>query len=283
MEFYLEEGKQLSPNSSTLILPALSIGNVGQLAVDLLISSLKAENIGCLDDPNVLPCVGNDAYSPLPVGKLALPLEAYESSSSSALTLVQQRSPVIKGMVLPYAKNMANFAAANGKKHVILLSSLDFGRWKNIDMSSGLQIYYLSSSNTDGTDAVCESHGWKRLQDYNPTQRTWKYLDTLAEEGSVPDEEFPFEELGDEDYYPSLPFAALYSCFKAKGLKVTCLFCYCSEGDNISEAFSMAEAASKLMGLSQNDFPGDDNGGGKWITPFSWQSVYGPPADMSLF
>lgn len=43
--------------------------------MDLLISSIKAENIGCLDDPNVLPCVGNDAYSPSPVGKLALPLE----------------------------------------------------------------------------------------------------------------------------------------------------------------------------------------------------------------
>ncbi|KAL6502522.1 hypothetical protein OROHE_024527 [Orobanche hederae] len=314
MEVYLEDGKQLNPNCSTLVLPALSIGNVGQLAVDLLISSLKADKIGYLDDPNVLPCVGNDAYSPLPLGKLALPVEAYESSSS-ALTLVQQRSPVIKvsnysmqlgsigdsemqvgdnlylakrtvlimlvkqGMMIEYAKNMANFAAANGKKHVVVLSSLDFGRWRNINMSSGLQIYYLSSSNMDGTDADCESLGWNRLQDYNPDQRTWKYLDTLAEEGSMPDEEFPFEELGDEDYYPSLPFAALFSCFKAKGIKVTCLLCYCSEGDNIPEAFYMAEATSRFVGLSDKEFQGD----GKWITPFSWQSVYGPPADMTIF
>ncbi|KAL6514579.1 hypothetical protein OROGR_020158 [Orobanche gracilis] len=278
MEVYLEDGKQLNPNCSTLVLPALSIGNVGQLAVDLLISSLKADRIGYLDDPNVLPCVGHDAYSPLPLGKLVLPVEAYESSSS-ALTLVQQRSPVIKGMMIEYAKNMANFAAANGKKHVVVLSSLDFGRWRNIDMSSGLQIYYLSSSNMDGTDADCESLGWNRLQDYNPDQKTWKYLDTLAEEGSMPDEDFPFEELGDEDYYPSLPFAALFSCFEAKGIKVTCLLCYCSEGDNIPEAFYVAEATSRFVGLSDKEFQGDD----KWITPFSWQSVYGPPADMTLF
>ncbi|GFP85441.1 proteasome assembly chaperone 2 [Phtheirospermum japonicum] len=256
MEFHLEEGKKSNPKCSTLILPALSIGNVGQLAVDLLISSLKADKIGCLDDPNVLPCVGNDAYSPSPLGKLALPLEAYESSSS-ALTLVQQRSPVIKGMTIEYAKNMANFAAANEKKHVVILSSLDFGRWRNINMSSGLQIYYLSSSNVDGTDSECESLGWNRLQDYDPAQRTWKHLDALAEEGSMPDEDFPIEELGDEDYYPSLPFAALFSCFKAKGLKVTCLLCYCSEGDNIPEAFSMAEAASRLTGLSDNGFKGE--------------------------
>ncbi|GKE72885.1 proteasome assembly chaperone 2, partial [Tanacetum coccineum] len=54
--------------------PALSIGNVGQLAVDLLIASSKAERIGCLDDPNVLPCVGNDGYSFATQGDLVLPL-----------------------------------------------------------------------------------------------------------------------------------------------------------------------------------------------------------------
>lgn len=75
-------------------------------------------------------------------------------------------------------------------------------------------MHYLSSSNADGTDADCESLGWNRLQDYNPDQRMWKYLDAVALDGSVLDEDFPFEELADEDYYPSLPFAALFSGFK---------------------------------------------------------------------
>lgn len=52
---------------------------MGQLAVDLLIASTKAERIGYLDDPNVLPCVGNDAYTPTPQGDLALPLEGCSS------------------------------------------------------------------------------------------------------------------------------------------------------------------------------------------------------------
>ncbi|CAI9781912.1 unnamed protein product [Fraxinus pennsylvanica] len=280
MEFYVEEGKESDHNCSTLILPALSIGNVGQLAVDLLISSLKAEKIGYLDDPNILPCVGNDAYWPSPPGDLTLPLEAYQSSSS-ALSLVQQRSPVVKGMMVEYAKNLANFVASNGKKHVIILSSLDFGRWHSIDVSSGLQIFYLSTSNIDGTDEDCEKLGWHRLQEYNPSQRMWKYLNTLAEGGSTMEEDLRFEELGDEDYYPSLPFAALFSCLKTKGLKVTCLLCYCSEGDNIPEAFHLAEAASKLTGLNQNEFHGNE--AGRWVVPFSWKSVYGPPADLTLF
>nr|XP_023883739.1 proteasome assembly chaperone 2-like [Quercus suber] len=82
-----------------LLLPALSIGNVGQLAMDLMVSSTRAERIGLFDDPFLLPCVGNDAYGPQPQGQLALPLEAYDSSSK-ALTLVQQRSPVVKVVTL---------------------------------------------------------------------------------------------------------------------------------------------------------------------------------------
>lgn len=62
--------------------PALSIGNVGQLAVDLLVASMKAERVGYLDTPFVLPCVGNDAYGPVPNGELALPLEGSNSFAS---------------------------------------------------------------------------------------------------------------------------------------------------------------------------------------------------------
>ncbi|KAM7250179.1 hypothetical protein ACFE04_022062 [Oxalis oulophora] len=278
MEFVVEEGKVSHPECSTLLLPALSIGNVGQLAVDLLISSLKSEKIGYLDDPSVLPCIGNDAYGPIPRGELSLPLEAYESLSSS-LTLIQQRSPFIKGMMIEFAKNLADFAAASGKKHIVLLSGLDFGRWQKIDLSSGVQTYYLSSSNADGSDSVCEKFGWKRIEEYNPSQRCWKYLTDLAEGNVMQEDNFPFEdELEDEDYYPSLPFAALFSFLKGKGLKVTCLFSYCSEGDNMPDAFHLAEEASKLLGLTPNNLLG-----GRWQIPISWNTVYGPPPDVSMF
>lgn len=277
MEFYVEEGKQFSEKCKTLLLPALSIGNVGQLAVDLFVSSLRADRVGFLDDPNVLPCVGNDAYTAAPPGHLALPLEVYEFPSCE-LSIIQQRSPVVKGTMIQFARNLANFAAANRIQHIVLLSSLDFGRWQSIDMSNGLQTYYLSSSSLDGKDDECERLGFKKLQEYNPSQRTWKYLSSIAENG---EEDWPYEELEDEDYLASLPFAALFSCFKAKGVRVTCLLCYCSEGDNIPEAFHLAEATSQLLGLSTESFQGNE--GGKWIVPFSWKSVYGPPPDMSLF
>ncbi|KAL6209686.1 hypothetical protein ACLB2K_020626 [Fragaria x ananassa] len=259
LEFITEQGTHSDADSTTLILPALSIGNVGQFAVDLLVASMKADRVGFLDSPYVLPCIGNGAYGPVPQGQLALPLEAYELASNG-MALIQQRSPVVKGRMIEFAK-----------------------KWQRIDISSGSQMHYLSSTNSDGTDDYCERLGWKRLQDYNPNQRSWMYLSTLAEGNAMLEDRLPFEgELEEEEYYyPSLPFAALFSCFKAKALKVTCLLCYCSEGDNTPDAFHLAEAACKLLGRSPSDLHGNNND--NWFIPVSWKTVYGSPADMSLF
>ncbi|KAJ6906041.1 clast3-related protein [Populus alba x Populus x berolinensis] len=133
--------------------PALSIWNVGQLAVDLLVSLTRAGRIGYLDDPYILPCAGNDADGPTPCGELAFPLEAYDSRNNG-VALVQQRSPVVK--------NLGDFAVATGMKHVEVLSSLEFMRLQKIDVSSGLQIYDVSCTNTDGTDDSWEWLGRKK-------------------------------------------------------------------------------------------------------------------------
>jgi hypothetical protein len=55
--------------------PAVSIGNAGQLAVDLLVSTLGVRRAGFLEEPHVLPCVGNDPFGPSAEGKLTVALE----------------------------------------------------------------------------------------------------------------------------------------------------------------------------------------------------------------
>ncbi|CAN6459929.1 unnamed protein product [Victoria cruziana] len=282
MEFAPQHEDDLRGDCSTLVVPALSIGNVGQLAVDLLISSLRADRVGYLNDPSVLPCVGNDAYGPVPQGVLALPLEVYEVSSSE-LSIIQQRSPVIKGMMIEFSRNLASYAATTGKQHVVVLSSLDSGKKQKCDDSRS-HIYYISSGRQDGSDDFCEKLGWKRLQEYAPDHKRWQYLSSLADGNPVLEEESVSfdDELVLDDYYPSLPFAALFSCCKAKGLKVTCILCYCAEGDNTPDSFILAEAALNLLGLDKGISNGEEGTGG-WIIPLSWKTVYGPPPDMSLF
>jgi len=43
---------------ATLLVADVARGNVGQLAADLLISTLQMQRVGYFDDPDVLPAVG---------------------------------------------------------------------------------------------------------------------------------------------------------------------------------------------------------------------------------
>lgn len=37
--------------------------------------------------------------------------------------------------MVEFAKSLADFAFNSGKNHVVVISSLDFGRWQRIDIS----------------------------------------------------------------------------------------------------------------------------------------------------
>jgi hypothetical protein len=66
--------------ASTLIFPSISIGNVPQLTIDLLITTLKIPLVGYLPSPYLVPCAGT-REDPTDAGKsgIACPLEGDSS------------------------------------------------------------------------------------------------------------------------------------------------------------------------------------------------------------
>ncbi len=52
--------------------PSVSIGNVGQLAADLVISTLSMAKVGYLYDDSLLPVVGNDPFASEGTGPCSL-------------------------------------------------------------------------------------------------------------------------------------------------------------------------------------------------------------------
>ena len=42
---------------------AVSVGNVGQLAADLIVSTLEMTSVGYIYDESILPVVGNNPYT----------------------------------------------------------------------------------------------------------------------------------------------------------------------------------------------------------------------------
>jgi hypothetical protein len=71
----------------------LTLGNVGQLAVDLMCATFQFERVGQLETPYVLPLIGNDTFTAQGSGILSTALEVFQRGR---LTFVQQRTPVIK-------------------------------------------------------------------------------------------------------------------------------------------------------------------------------------------
>ena len=110
------EGSHLDPSSashllsltsqSTLILPSVSVGNIGQLAVDALITSYSAVKLGYLRTSSLLlPVVANDAAAAAPAdvsGRLSLPVEVFYAPQQRLL-LIQQRAPAVTGLNGAYA------------------------------------------------------------------------------------------------------------------------------------------------------------------------------------
>jgi len=275
MEFSRIGGDSHLRYPSTLVLPALSVGNAGQLAVDLLIcrTAIKA---GYLEEPHVLPCVGNDPFGPSADGDLAVALEVYEDAQQN-ISIIQQRAPVIKGTMMKYARNVANWAAQEGVKEVIILSGLDSGKRQRNEINVP-QIQYISTANEDGSDERCEQLGWKRLEQYSPSSEAWQLLD---HEARAADDSLSSEvPVTDEMYFPGQPFASLLSCCKAQGLKVVCVLCFCAEGDNVPDAFLIADGLHRFLNAGRKDLLG---AGVTWKIPISWTTVYGPPPDDTMF
>ena len=98
---------------------AVTVANVGQLAADLLISTLGLRHVAYLEDQNVLPCSGHDAFTE-GRGEVVTALELF-SDSSLGLFVLQQRAPVIGGRQREFAAHLADWLQDAGFAEVRFL------------------------------------------------------------------------------------------------------------------------------------------------------------------
>lgn len=127
--------------------PVVSIGNAGQLAVDMLLASLTpggVPRVGFLDCPHVLPIAGHDAFTGPPrkskgkkkgkQGKqkdptsntpsvLSVNVEVY-LDAPRGLTIVQVRAPVAPGRHREHTAMLAAWIKSVGFTRVVSLSTL---------------------------------------------------------------------------------------------------------------------------------------------------------------
>ncbi|KAF9969026.1 Proteasome assembly chaperone 2 [Actinomortierella ambigua] len=129
-------------HGTTLLLPSVSIGNVPQLTMDLLLSTLALERVGCIEDENVVPVLGPSDREGGASG-LTLAIEVYQSNDGR-WTLIQQRSPTVQHRSPQFTQNLLRFIQDSKFATVIVLASADGARRIDIQLA-GTPVRYIGS------------------------------------------------------------------------------------------------------------------------------------------
>lgn len=221
---------------STLVMPCVSMGNIPQLTVDLLIHTFSLVHVGDLVDLYLYPFVSpidRSESEPAAPGKFATALQVYYSKEHD-LTVIQQRSPLISQfrnthiteVILPFIQQH-KFA------RILVLDSCDAGLSPS---GHGKPVEVIDA---DVDAVVVESLAELKLHDspsssnraFSPQCQS--YIRGISDIGSPT---------------PQIILAHVY------------------EGDNFHDAEAMATSICPILGVQNTPL---------WERPISWKGVYG--------
>ncbi|KAF1801324.1 PAC2 family-domain-containing protein [Mucor lusitanicus] len=235
--------------ASTLILPTVSIGNVPQLASDLIIHTFKLERVGFLDDDSVMPVSGVREDTDAP--GTTVPIEVYQSKDQR-WTCIQQRSPTIKGKRQEYLDNMTRFAAQF--QQVVLLTSMDASR----RLDSQIQGEPFRVYGEHGLVIRAVTMGIPVLENFE--------LETSQD--------------SDNEHHVHLPGSGLaqhlYQQLDQKDVETTLLLMFALEGDNVQDGIEFARFINTLLKIQTT-------GLSQWSPPKSWKFLFGTPYNAELY
>ncbi|XP_076661283.1 proteasome assembly chaperone 2 [Halictus rubicundus] len=232
----------------TLILPSVAVGNVGQLSIDLLISSLNLQKIGSMWSSLFLPIIGHDPYNKQ-CNSLCTAADFYLGATCKII-LLQLRSPYVGNSTDFYEELVQFIQLKKFSKIIILTSSYDYEQSDRSDS----RLRYLSSDNSLLNNI--ESLHWKE-----------HVRNTLVESA-------------ENNYIPGGGFAnGLYNYLKSSDVPCTVLFCYCSEGDNVSDALMLVKGLDQWLNILETN----SDIGINVIYPPSWEYLFGNPPAPEIF
>jgi len=232
----------------SLVLPSVGVGNVGQLAIDLLISTLETKKIGIVHHPAILPLVGSDPYNPSatePITSADLHICVQHK-----LLIIQIRSPLVKEEKDDFLQSLLAWIKEIEVKDFIVLASCNaFERWDHSQMT-GPQLRYLTVN--------CAEEDVEKLKSIGPGE---------LEERS--------DELGNKHRFFS-GSGFIKDLIGLSNIPLISLFIFCDEGDNSVDAQTLLNyfnAWKKLLPTQKVC----------WKVPFSWKNMFGAPAPLSIY
>ncbi|XP_029370406.1 proteasome assembly chaperone 2 [Echeneis naucrates] len=247
----------------TLVMPAVAVGNVGQLAVDLIVSTLNMKRVGYIHTDCLIPMAGNNPYATCKEDAKALhtPAEVY-TAPELKLAVFQIRAPIIQAKSKKFRQMVVSWIKASKFSRTIILSS-SHAYQRDDRQLEGTTLRFLVTPSLLKTSAdALKELGWKEMERVSA-----------------------FPGLTDANTEPRLCIPGggitkgLYQDSCLEGLSLAVLLLFCSEGDNIPDAFTLVNHLNDWLHLLDN--PGQESS--KWKIPTSWSLLFGSGIPPALF
>ncbi|VVT58010.1 uncharacterized protein SAPINGB_P005992 [Magnusiomyces paraingens] len=302
--FYPALGKSLEDvqktlNGSILVVPTVSVANVPQLAIDLLIHSLGLTLVGRLSDKYLYPFAGpRDAPSlPTPTtpisSGISTAIEVYNSPKLN-LTVIQLRAPPLPNCRRAFVRStLAPFVSqfkfsetiVAGSSNAALSEAVPPPRFKLFHKKSG------PSADLAGVDSLSSRlAGLSIGKDLAGEMASEAPLSPVE----LPESGFTLDALVEIAALqgPSISGQST-STGKPTLAKVCAAVIYVYEGDNFYDAHEFADRLAAVCGLDVSAVksalpqpPKKRHATGeeppKWVEPLSWQGVYGKEIPIGL-
>lgn len=245
----------------TLIVASISVGNISQLAIDLLISTLpgttKAGFVSC---PYIEPLIGFDAFAQNS-SDLTLGCELYENKALK-LVIIQQRAPFMKGGRSKFLDLLVNFINQENFKETICLTSSH--AYERIDSQlSGDQFRFLYTG--DLTESLSKLN-WKQLEKRLPSDLNHNELQTTQSKPTQREAFIPGGGIAEK----------LFLKLKEQGKQVYVMIVFAHEGNNIPEAIQLVNRLNEWKDLLEKCSLTS------WRLPISWKYVFGRSMDPQM-
>uniref|UniRef100_A0A8D2F4Q8 Proteasome assembly chaperone 2 n=1 Tax=Theropithecus gelada TaxID=9565 RepID=A0A8D2F4Q8_THEGE len=203
----------------TLLMPAVSVGNVGQLAMDLIISTLSMSKIGYFYTDCLVPMVGNNPYATA---------EGNSTELSINLVALQLRSIFIKYKSKPFCEKLLSWVKSSGCARVIVLWSSHSYQRNDLQLRSTPFRYLLTPSMQRSVQNKIKSLNWQEME----------------KSRCIP-------EIDDSEFCIHIPGGGitktLYDESCSKEIQMAVLLKFVSEGDNIPDALGLVEYLNEWL------------------------------------
>ncbi|XP_023580584.1 proteasome assembly chaperone 2 [Trichechus manatus latirostris] len=241
----------------TLLMPAVSVGNVGQLAIDLIISTLNMFKVGYFYTDCLVPMVGNNPYATTEENstELSINTEVY-SLPSRKLVALQLRSIFIKYKSKSFCEKLLSWVKNSNCARVIVLSSSHSYHRSDLQLRSTPFRYLLTPSMQKSVQNKIKSLNWEEMEKSQC---------------------IPGISVGE---YSIISFVCCSCC---REIPMAVLLKFVSEGDNIPDALGLVEYLNEWLQIIKPCMDDSTVSALPWKIPSSWRLLFGSGLPPALF